>query len=123
VLKSMPGYFDFAPDEMTRVRVWIKFPKLPLKCWSLKCLSKIASVLGKPLLCDKLTSMMSRLSYARVLVELDLLSNLIYSINIILPNGATLVQSVVYETLSKFCKHIITIIIIIILLLLLLLWR
>jgi hypothetical protein len=48
---------------------------------------------------------MSRLSYARVLVELDLLGNLLYSINIILPNGATLVQSVVYETLSKFCKH------------------
>jgi len=58
--------------------------------------------------------MMSRLSCARVLVELDLLSNLIYSINIILPNSATLVQSVVYENLSKLYKHIIIIIIIII---------
>ena len=114
VLKSMPGYFDFAPNEMTRVLVWIKFPNLPFKCWSLKCLSNIASVLGKPLQCDKLTSTMSRLSYARVLVELDLLGNLTYSINIILPNGAPLVQSVVYETLFKFCKHIIIIINIII---------
>ena len=112
MLKSVPEYFDFAPDEMTRVPIWIKFPNLPLKYWSLKCLSKIVSVLGKPLQCDKLTSMMSRLSCARVLVELDLLSNLIYSINIILPNSATLVQSVVYENLSKLYKHIIIIIII-----------
>ncbi|XP_038716583.1 uncharacterized protein LOC120009920 [Tripterygium wilfordii] len=38
----------------------------------MKCLSKIASVLRKPLQCDKLTSSLSRLSYARVLVEVDL---------------------------------------------------
>jgi hypothetical protein len=44
VLQSTPEYFDFAFDEMTRVPVWIKFPNLPLKWWSLKCLSKIASV-------------------------------------------------------------------------------
>jgi hypothetical protein len=40
-----------------------------LSCWSPRCLSKIASVLGKPLQSDRLTSSMSRLSYARVLVE------------------------------------------------------
>jgi len=45
---------------------------------------------------------MSRLFYVRVLVELDLVGNQPYSINIILP---TLVQLVVYETLFKFCNH------------------
>jgi hypothetical protein len=37
-----------------------------------------------------LTSIMSRLSYARVLIELDLLADLPHSINIILPNGVPL---------------------------------
>lgn len=75
---------------MTKVPVWVKFLNLPLKCWSTKCLSKITSMLGKPIQSDKLTSTMSRLSYAKVLVELDLLDDLSNSIEIILPNGSTL---------------------------------
>ena len=47
---------------------------------------------------------MSRISYARVLVELDLLANLKSSIVINLPNGSTLNQPVIYETLPRFCK-------------------
>lgn len=62
-------------------------------------------MLGKPLQSDKLTSSMSRLSYARLLVELNLMDDLPYSIQVLLPNGAILTQPVVYETLSKFCKH------------------
>ncbi|KAJ6950124.1 hypothetical protein NC651_003948 [Populus alba x Populus x berolinensis] len=48
---------------------------------------------------------MERLSFARVLIELDLLDKLPSSIPICLPNGTTLNQSVVYETLPKSCKH------------------
>jgi hypothetical protein len=42
---------------------------------------------------------MSRLSYARVLIEVDLLSALPTTINIVLPNGMPLLQFVVYELL------------------------
>ena len=48
---------------------------------------------------------MESLSYARVLVELDLLDDLPNSINICLPNGNALNQLVIYETLPKFCKY------------------
>jgi hypothetical protein len=54
------------------------------------CLSKITSMSGKPIQSDKLASTMSRLSYAKVLVELDLLDDLSNSIEIVLPNGTTL---------------------------------
>ncbi|KAJ6874038.1 hypothetical protein NC651_032771 [Populus alba x Populus x berolinensis] len=47
---------------------------------------------------------MLRISYARVLVELNLLAELKSFIVINLPNGATLNQPVIYETLPKFCK-------------------
>ncbi|KAJ6979482.1 hypothetical protein NC653_027589 [Populus alba x Populus x berolinensis] len=87
------------------VPVWVKFPNLPLQCWSLKCLSKIVSVLRKPVQSDMLTHTMSRLSYARVLVEINLLSDLPYSIDIKLPNGSLLKQQVIYETLPRFCKQ------------------
>ena len=91
ILHPMSEYFDFSCSEMTHIPVWIKFPNLPLKCWTPRCLSKLASVLGKPIQCDKLTSTKERLSYARVLVEVDLLADLRSSINVILPNRNPLI--------------------------------
>ena len=105
ILRPMTEHFDFSCSEMTQVPVWVKFPNLPLKCWTLRCLSKLASVLGKPIQCDKLTSTKERLSYARVLVEVDLLADLRSSKNVVLPNESPLIQRVIYETLPKFCKH------------------
>jgi hypothetical protein len=106
ILRLMIEYFDFSHEEMSRVPVWVKFLNLPLKCWSSPtCLSKIASVLGKPIQCDKLTSNLSRLSYARVLIEIDLLEDLQHTVDVFLPNGFTPHQKVVFETLSKFCNH------------------
>lgn len=100
MLRAMPEYFDFTSSEMHTILVWVKFPNLPIKCWSPNCLSKIASVLGKPLQSDMLTSSLTRLSYVRVLVEINLLSDLPYSIEVTLPNGSILSQQVVYETLQ-----------------------
>ncbi|KAJ6980662.1 hypothetical protein NC653_024105 [Populus alba x Populus x berolinensis] len=103
ILKAMPEYFSFGKDEMACVPVWVKFPNLPLKCWSPRCLAKIASKLGTPIQSDQLTCNMLRISYARVLVELDLSVDLKSSIAINLPNGTTLNQPVIYETLPRFC--------------------
>ncbi|KAG5224431.1 arginine-glutamic acid dipeptide repeat protein [Salix suchowensis] len=52
-----------------------------------------------------LTSTMSRLFYARILIEMDLMDDISHSIIIIFPSRKTLVQRVIYETLSKFYKH------------------
>ncbi|KAL9366391.1 hypothetical protein Peur_037590 [Populus x canadensis] len=49
------------------------------------------------------TSTLSCLSYARVLVEIDLLEEIQHSVEISLPEGPALHQSVVYETLPKYC--------------------
>jgi len=105
ILRQMTEYFDYSCSVMTHVPVWVKFPNLPLKCWTPRCLSNLASVLGKPIQCDKLTSTKERLSYARVLVKVDLLADLRSSIDVVLPNGNPLCQKVIYETLPKFCKH------------------
>ncbi|KAJ6932555.1 hypothetical protein NC651_008095 [Populus alba x Populus x berolinensis] len=104
ILKIMPEFFDFDTSDMVRMPIWIRFPNLPLQCWSPICLSKLASVIGKPLRLDTPTSSMTRLSYARVLVETDLLAELLNLINISLPNGVTMSQKVQYESLPRFCK-------------------
>ena len=90
ILKIMPEFFDFDTSDMVRMPIWVRFPNLPLQCWSPLCLSKLASMIGKPLRLDTPTSSMTRLSYARVLVEIDLLSELPNLINISLPNEVTM---------------------------------
>ncbi|KAJ6973644.1 hypothetical protein NC653_033855 [Populus alba x Populus x berolinensis] len=48
---------------------------------------------------------MTRLSYARVLIEVDLLGNLPSSINVVLLNGSPIDQQVIYESLPYFYKQ------------------
>jgi hypothetical protein len=105
ILKHMLEYFDFDTSDMVRLPVWVKFPNLPLQCWSPLCLSKLASVIGKPVHADPPTTSMTRLSYARVLVEVDLLADLPSLINITLSNGVSISQVVSYESLPRFCKQ------------------
>jgi hypothetical protein len=105
ILKIMPDYFDFDTSDMVRMPVWVRFPNLPLQCWSPLCLSKLASVIEKPVHSDSSTTSMTRLSYARVLDEIDLLTKLPSSINITVPNGVSKSQTVLYESLPRFCKQ------------------
>ncbi|XP_043724094.1 protein DGS1, mitochondrial-like [Telopea speciosissima] len=51
------------------VPVWVSLPNLPFHFWSPEALSSIGSVIGKPIVTDKMTSSMERLSYARLCVE------------------------------------------------------
>ena len=47
---------------------------------------------------------MTRVSYARILIKVDLFY-LPSTVTMLLPNGNTLVQQLVYESLPRFCKH------------------
>lgn len=49
MLRPMLAFFNFSTKEMSKVPVLVKFPNLPLECWSPRCLSKIGGMLGKPL--------------------------------------------------------------------------
>ncbi|KAJ6981093.1 hypothetical protein NC653_024473 [Populus alba x Populus x berolinensis] len=105
ILRIMPAFFYFQFTELSSMPTWVRFPNLPLRCWNNICLSKIASMIGKPIKCDDPTALMTRVSYARILIEVDLLSILPSSVNVILPNGIALQQHIVYESLPRFCRQ------------------
>jgi len=105
ILQVMPDFFDFTPPDLTKMPTWVCFPNLPIRCWTPLYLSKLASVIGKPLHCDEPTYTKSKLSYARVLIEVDLLGTLPDLVSVQLPNGSTLGQQVIYESLPRFCKN------------------
>ncbi|KAJ6868835.1 hypothetical protein NC651_033816 [Populus alba x Populus x berolinensis] len=104
ILQIMPEFFDFTPPDFNHVPIWVRFPNLPIRCWTPLCLSKLASVLGKPLRCDASTIRKTKLSFARVLIEVDMTSTLPDLINVQLLNGSILGQRVIYESRPRFCR-------------------
>ena len=46
--------------------MWVQLPDLDLKDWSASSLSKLASLLGTPIMVDKNTEEKSTVRYARV---------------------------------------------------------
>ncbi|KAL2511224.1 Uncharacterized protein Adt_16824 [Abeliophyllum distichum] len=103
MLKIMPHCFGFDDNEISNMPVWITLPGLPLACWNPTALGKIASMVGKPITTDKLTVSKERLSYARVLVEVDASLPLTRRIHLNLPTGLRY-QPIFYEHEPKFCN-------------------
>ncbi|XP_026385134.1 uncharacterized protein LOC113280763 [Papaver somniferum] len=56
--------------EMKYLPTWVNLRKIPLHMWNAKAISKIASVIGKPIMMHKLTDTRAIMSFARVLVEI-----------------------------------------------------
>ncbi|KAH0695862.1 hypothetical protein KY289_013344 [Solanum tuberosum] len=74
--------FEFNPDCITSIQLWVTFPDLPIGNWSSEALSKVASAIGKPLHTNVCTTSMTRISYARVLVKMDVAQPLVHMIDI-----------------------------------------
>ncbi|KAG6534066.1 hypothetical protein ZIOFF_007947 [Zingiber officinale] len=64
-------YFSYTAESSV-VPVWIRFPDLPIHMFSKATLFSAASIIGKPIKIDEATADCSRLSVARVCVEIDL---------------------------------------------------
>ncbi|GFS42551.1 hypothetical protein Acr_00g0080480 [Actinidia rufa] len=105
LLKILPDYFSFNHEELSCISVWVQLKNLPLELWCEYALSRLCSKLGKPMFADKLTAHKHRISYARVLVEVDVAKPITQEIDIILPNGDSFQQGVFYENLPVFCTH------------------
>ncbi|KAL2226158.1 uncharacterized protein LOC105160077 [Sesamum indicum] len=99
----MPDCFEFKEDDISLTPVWATLPSLPLECWHPNALGKISSRIGSPIAMDSLTMKMERVSYARILVEINASKKLIDQVEFVMPNDITRKQPVVYEFTPKFC--------------------
>ncbi|XP_069154420.1 uncharacterized protein [Solanum lycopersicum] len=83
--------------------LWVNFPKLPLNCWGVGSLSRIASAIGVPLFADECTTKQTRISYARMLVEVNVTKAIPQKITVVDPNGKTFMQDVELEWRPQYC--------------------
>ncbi|CAK8537819.1 unnamed protein product [Lathyrus sativus] len=92
-------------DELLRtLPIWVKLSQLPIVLWGDTSLNKIGSALGKPIMTDECTANRLRVSYARILVEMDITKELPQSITITDPAGEKMQQSIEYEWKPLFCN-------------------
>ena len=103
VLKEWRPDFSLKQDMLRTIQIWIKLPKLPLYLWGERSLNKIGSAIGTPMVTDECTTHKLRVSYARMLVEVDITRKLVEEIAIKDKDGRKMMQPIEYEWRPKFC--------------------
>ncbi|KAL2921508.1 Chlorophenol O-methyltransferase [Bienertia sinuspersici] len=92
VVKKWEADFDIQKQALKVVPLWVQFPNLPLNCWGGDTLSRLGSLLGVPLYADECTNQQLRISFARILVEVDVTKQLSQEVLVEDPHGQTFVQ-------------------------------
>lgn len=97
IMKPWTPEFNFKEEILTIIPLWVKPPNLPFNCWNPIILSKIGKSLGKPLYVDECTTQVSRISLARILVEVDVTRPLPKTIKIHDHKGRMMEQQIWYD--------------------------
>ncbi|XP_074313972.1 uncharacterized protein LOC141649175 [Silene latifolia] len=102
VLKHWSPSSSYEMDRVAKVTVWVLLRGLDPYLWSDRVLSKIASRLGHPLFADPATTSKSKLSFARVLIKMDVSKTLSDHVVINIPGLGSVSQKIVYEWYPYF---------------------
>ncbi|XP_068461683.1 uncharacterized protein [Phaseolus vulgaris] len=97
---------DFVPTTMesTKTQAWVRIYSLPLEYWRPKVIFSIIKGLGTPLALDENTMRKKMGMFARMLVNIDMLSPLFDHLWVE-RSDYTFIAGVEYEWLPPFCSH------------------
>ena len=91
--------------QITSLPIWVKFFNIPLEYWTVTSLGYIASAVGIPLHLDTLTENHSRLSYARICIEVDVNCTFPNTALLALGNGTYSTIRIEYPWVPQKCDH------------------
>ncbi|KAL5190422.1 putative ribonuclease H protein [Glycine soja] len=104
LLKEWKPDFNLQRDMLRTLPLWVKLPKLPLHLWGVKSLNKIGSAIGVPLVTDECIASKIRVSYAHILVEVDITKTLVKEVTNKDCEGRKITQGVEYEWRPLYCE-------------------
>lgn len=84
--------------------IWVKLPQFPLSLWVAKSPGKIGSVLGNPLFTYECTTNKLRVSYACILVDINIMKKTKELITIKNYDDKRIEKLIEYEWKPKFCE-------------------
>ncbi|XP_060210241.1 uncharacterized protein LOC132637115 [Lycium barbarum] len=103
IIKAWTPEFNFHEEVLKTIPVWVKLPNIPLNCWENETLSRIGSSLGIPIYADDCTSKVDHISYARILVEMDITQPLLDKVKLKDPERKLFEQIIAYEWKPMYC--------------------
>ncbi|CAN1139820.1 hypothetical protein LINPERHAP2_LOCUS11515 [Linum perenne] len=65
-------YFEPGSSPISKLRIWVRLPNLPLECYDDFILTSIGNIIGKTVHIDRTTLNGRRGNYARICVEIDI---------------------------------------------------
>ncbi|XP_060212233.1 uncharacterized protein LOC132639857 [Lycium barbarum] len=104
ILKPWTPDFEFTKEFPTEIPLWVKFPQLPMNFWGVNSLSRLATSIGTPMFVDECTAKDTRVSFARMLIEVNITKPLPDKIPVVEPSGRIFSQAVTYEWRPMFCE-------------------
>jgi len=70
LVKPWNQEMDINTETITSLPIWVRLLDLDIKFWGMASLNKLGSTLGIPIKTDKHTMEKTRLSYARLLIDI-----------------------------------------------------
>lgn len=104
IVKSWNPEMDLRTESIKSLPLWVQLPDLDIKYRGLRSLSKIGSLIGNPLKTDKYTADKSRLSYARLLIDVPLDGSFPESVEFFNEKDVLIRQPVKFEWLRTKCS-------------------
>lgn len=103
VLQEWYADMDYEKEGLTRWPLWIQHHNVPLQYWNEEGLSYIASAVGKPLYADEMTESTSRISFAKICMEVNDTSALLHSVEVLTASGKVVTVRIKYPWRPTKC--------------------
>lgn len=104
LLKKWKRMMKLTKEYVAQIPVWLKLFNVPMEYWDFEGLSRIASHIGVPFFMDHLTSSGTKISFARVCVEVNVDSTLPQSFFVKYEDEVVEIR-VEYEGIPAKCEH------------------
>ena len=105
LLREWRPSMDMLNIQLTSIPIWVKFYNIPLEYWTNTCLGYIASVVGNPLHLDALTKNRSKLSFARICIEVGVDCEFPKSVLLDMGNGKFSTIKIEYPWVPQCCSN------------------
>ncbi|XP_074305957.1 uncharacterized protein LOC141641186 [Silene latifolia] len=104
ILRSWDPNVKITKVSVKTVPIWVKLVGLDLKFWGVKCLEKLASLVGKFVRVDDLTLEKNLLGYAKIMVEVEVDQYFPDKIKFDDENGQEVIVLLEYDWLPITCQ-------------------
>ena len=105
ILRTWKPGMDMLDIQLSTIPIWVKFYNVPLEYWTSTSLGHIASTVGIPLYMDSLTENQTKLSFARICVEVGADCEFPKSILLDRGNGKYSTIRIEYPWAPKCCSE------------------